>query len=709
MIRALLVLLATLLPASAETARVLSGEHGDFTRLVIELPAGESWTVGRTPGGYAFAANSDAQPAFETGSVWQRIGRTRLTALEVDPETGALQLTLGCDCHIFPFEYQPGIVVLDITPGPAPEASAFEAAFVPPGQTEASPKEKTATASYDWLATAKTATPPAPQPLPLESGGVSLQPLRDQLLEQIARGAADGVVDMELPGKPKLVAGPEGDAPWSNVRLGEEAGLIVTQPNGLIPEPRPDAHCAAPEELDLSTWGGDKPPHDLLAEAHNDLFQEFDVPDDEAVLHSVRLLLYLGFGAEARQTADILGTSADAGPLPLYRSMAFLIDGDSDPQTPFAGMLECEGPAALWAALAHDRLPPGPGVNRDAILQAFQALPPHLKRQLGPGLAEKFLALDDVEAARIIRDGLKRTPEADPAAVALLDAEAELHGGDADSALTHAATAVELDGDQADSLVALVEASFRKLQPMDPTVAEALQALQDETEGTEEGPAVDRAVVLALALSGQTDAAFAQGAQSGGTEADLWRVVEARATDDDFLRHAILPSEILRPGVEADVAIATARRLLDLGFPDAALVWLGPVSPMDAPELRLVAAAAEGARRNTAAAAELLAGLQGAEAEKLRARVAALGDPQTENARAQGMKEAAHPAPRGEGAAPDAEAQAAWIEAAKFAEPSAVDPSTGLLGRGGKTLDASLASRQAIEALLASVPSPSTP
>ena len=36
--RAVVLILAALAtPAMAETARVLSGEHGDFTRLVIEL------------------------------------------------------------------------------------------------------------------------------------------------------------------------------------------------------------------------------------------------------------------------------------------------------------------------------------------------------------------------------------------------------------------------------------------------------------------------------------------------------------------------------------------------------------------------------------------------------------------------------------------------------------------------------------------------
>lgn len=710
MIRVLMLLLATAVPAAAETARVVSGEHGAFTRLVIELPGPLDWTLARTAEGYAFAAEGDAQPTYDLTRVWQRIDRKRLAALATDTVDGPLRLTLGCDCHVFPFEYQPGIVVLDIKPGPAPEASAFEAAFAPSGPKET---DSATGGSYDWLARDEAPAPrPTPSlPLPLPTGNVSLEPLRDELLEQIAQGAAKGIVDMELPATPRETEPADQTTPWANIRIGEEPGIIVTEPNALVEEARPIADCAAPELLEVASWAEGRPPHDLLVAARAGLFGEFDAPDDDAVLNAVRLLLHLGFGAEARQTADILGAEAAPEALPLYRSMARLVDGESDPQTPFADMLGCNGPAALWAALAHDRLPAGPEVNRDAIVQAFQALPPHLRRHLGSGLAERFLALDDTEAVRMIRDAMERAPDADPASVALLDAKAELHEGNADAALVHAETAVALDGDKAENLVALVETHFQKLQPIDPTVVEALVAIKGENEGTEAGPAVARAIVLALALSDQTDAAFAEADRSGGTEADLWRVVQSRAADDDFLRHAVLAADAPTPQADSDVKFATAQRLLALGFPDAALTWLGAVATTDTPELRLLAAKAEMARGDAQATDVLLTGLQGGEADALRARVSVqLGDLQRAGeAFAQlGDAEAAARMIRwsADWSALSPDAPAPWLETAEFAKPAPPDAATGPLGRGSKSVDASLASRSAIEALLDSVPSP---
>ena len=715
MIRKLLALLSIVGPASAETVRVYSGEHGDFTRLVIELPSEADWTVGRTPEGYAFAVSGSTPPDYDLAAVWQRIARTRVAALDIDAATGALKLTLGCDCHLFPFEYQPGVVVLDIKPGPAPQGSAFESAFA--DQPPAAPPlpGDTTVASYNWLSTpseTSTRLPVKTLPLPLPTGEVSLEPIRDALLEQIARGAADGIVDMGrlLPDQ----AAPAKEAvalPWSNIRIGESPGILVSDPDDFAEGARPSAACAADEDLDLTAWGESGSPIDLLSTARSGLFGEFDAADPEAILRSVRLHLYLGFGAEAEQQAGLLDQDSEDGPMALYRSMALLVDGESDPDTPFASMLDCDGAAALWAALARDRLPAGPGVNRDAILRAFLALPPHLRSHLGSPLAEKFLARDDADAVRVIRDAIERTPDADPGAVALLDAESDLHLGDAGAAMVHALEAVALDGNQAEALVALVETHFRQLEPISTDIPDALVALRGQTSGTALAEAVDRALVLSLGLSGQSEAAFLDAAATGAVLVDLWHVVQERAEDDEFLRHAVLSSDTLPPDLDADLDLAIANRLLALGFPDAALVWTGQVLPSDAPDLRLAAAEAELGRRNPPKAVDLLSGLSGTEAATLRAEALL----QLEDLEAAGTSLAAAGQTdaalrtslwQGDWSGLDPSAPEAWRTAADQIEPTLTDASAGLLGRGANAVEASSASRAAIDALLGSVSAP---
>ncbi|OYX24613.1 MAG: hypothetical protein B7Z10_08905 [Rhodobacterales bacterium 32-66-7] len=365
MLRAALLLVALASPALGQTARVISGEHDDFTRLVVELPAADGWTVGRTAMGYAFATAADTPPAYDLSTVWERIPRTRLQGLRADPDSGALLLTVACACHVFPFEYRPGVIVLDIKDGPAPAGSVFETAFA--ALPEVDPLAPGFQPSgYDWIDLARTAPDAGesdPVTLPLATGSVSLDPLRDELLEQISRGATEGVVDMELPGRPADVPAHDGgDLPWARIRIGELPGLAIRDPDakeGTLP---PDGLTCAPDDvLALAEWGADRPALELLVEARADLYGEFDALDVKAVLRAVRLHLYLGFGAEAGQYADLLTGETLSGEeeaaLNLYRSMARLIDGETDPETPFATMLGCDGPAAFWAALAHDQLP----------------------------------------------------------------------------------------------------------------------------------------------------------------------------------------------------------------------------------------------------------------------------------------------------------------------------------------------------------------
>lgn len=716
MIRFLAAIFLFASPAMAEPARVISGEHADFTRLVVELPAGADWTVGRTPMGYAFARNTAVQPVYDLSRVWQRIPKTRLQTIRADPETGILQLTLACACHVLPFEYRPGMVVLDIKNGPAPEGSAFERPFADLGRDSFGPPAATSPpTAYVWLKTARQsaglATPYLPTSLP-DSGSISLDPLRMKLLEQISRGAAGGVVDMQLPGKPQKVNATDLiDLTGARISIGEMPGLRVTDPKAAPETLLPDGSLCLPDSLmALPDWGANRPALDLLTEARSDLYGEFDTVDPAAVLKAIRLHLYLGFGAEAAQYGALLEGQDQPTELVVYLSMARLIEGSQDPETPFAAMLSCEGPAALWAAIAHARLPQGRAVNADAIVRNFLALPPHLRGLLGPALAEKLLERGDFDAARMIRDALARTPEIQVGVVALMDASAELRANRPEAARAHASVAIAEDARKVEGLVALVEAHFQKSDPLSPDIADSLRAFQREAGGNAAPIAQKRAFVLALALSGQTDEAFSTAATLDVETGDLWKVAQRLANDDAFLRHAVLSGNGSAPKVRPEVRYSVSARLLDLGFVDAALVWLGRVEPNDASADRRLAARAELVRGDARRVLALLAGLSDPEDDILRAtalvQLGALA-PARQAYEAAGKSDESRRllAWERDWAGLQAEGSATWSDAAAVALPvSPVD--AGLLARGAALLDDSAAARAAVDALLSSVDSP---
>jgi len=715
MIRSLALLVLLSAPATAETARVYSGEHEDFTRLVIELPGGGDWTVGKTPTGYTFASGAETQPVFDLSEVWNRIPRTRLQALRADPETGSLQLTLACQCHVFPFEYRAGVIVLDIKPGPAPAQSVFEQPFDTSGPVAVPyPPPEVAAATYDWLDLTRNTSPwvPKASDLPLDTGGVSLDPLRAELLEEISRAATRGVIDMVLPGKPpEVVAVKNEELPWTQIRIGVPDDPRVSGTDAAKGDLTPNGEACAPDEqFAFSDWGAGRLPREIIVEARTGLFGEFDVVDPDAVLDAVRLHLFLGFGAEAAQYASLLPDDDRPEEHESLLSLARLVDGDPDQKSPFLGMLVCDGAAALWGVLAHTRLPPGQDVNTDAVVRTFLALPSHLRVSLGPPLVEKLLEHEEPEAARMIRNAVERTPETPAETVDLLDVSAELHAGRPDTAFDHAEAAMDKGGSGLDEMMALVEAHFHRAEPLSPEVATSLQAFEKEVGDPASRAELMRALALSQVLSGQTDAGFATAEQHGVEVSDLFQVAFLLAGDDAFLRHAVRPGGSEAIDVTPEVELDVAGRLLDLGFGDAALMWIDPVGPDDSADRRRVAAEAEFARGDARRAITLLVGLDEPEDESLRARalvqLGALGEARTAFLAA-GLPDEAQRLTTWEGDWQELQAEDAplWSAAAAVLTPD-LPQDVGPLARGAALLEDAATVRVAMNALLSGLASP---
>ena len=111
--------------AQAEIIRVESGDHPGFTRLVLNMPPGRDWQLGRQGENYAIDSG-DPTDSFDISSVFDLIGRQRLASLDSTSQSGQLKLTLACTCHAIAFRWQTNWVVVDIVDGPAAIGSAFE-------------------------------------------------------------------------------------------------------------------------------------------------------------------------------------------------------------------------------------------------------------------------------------------------------------------------------------------------------------------------------------------------------------------------------------------------------------------------------------------------------------------------------------------------------------------------------------------------------
>lgn len=579
-------LLAVLLlsgPAAAQVVRVISGDHPTFTRLVLSFDSAPDWQLGRSTDGYALRL-SGAQPRYDLSDIFRRITRDRLAAVWADPGDGRLRLRVACACHALPFELRPGVLVIDIRDGPPPPGSSFETAFdgatLPPLAAAPRPRPRARAdigpIPFDWTAQITPSLgdlplPPPALPAPAEAA------LREELLQGLSRGMAEGLVDpvSRLP-TPVAPPSPHRTPAEGNLRFGDPLDTRT----GLVPPQQVAADgqaCLDDSRLDLAAWGDSQPAATQLSSSLSGLLEEFDRPDPVAVQRAVRLHLHLGFGAEAR--ALLQAFPIDGPDTRFLASLGRLVDGEADPEGPFRGMAGCDGAAALWALLADPALPPRLS-RAPAVLRSFSVLPAPLRRHLGPGLAERFLAAGDAATAAALQDSFLRIPgPPDPRATVTEARITAALGASPQAAELLQEPAADPGPAQPLALVALVDLHAADGRALDPAVETALAAFLPQFSGTEDEAALRRAHLLALALTDQFDAAFAALPDSPEAAPDLWRLL-ALGPDSALLLHAIGAEPSAVPPAQRD---SIAARLLNLGFPEEAQRWAGTPGPLALP------------------------------------------------------------------------------------------------------------------------------
>ncbi|MFN3971547.1 MAG: hypothetical protein ACK4L4_09255 [Gemmobacter sp.] len=649
----LLLWLVLGLPGLAQTVSVKSGEHEGFTRLVLSLPQPAPWRLWRTEDGYALGLEG-AMPRFDLTEVFRLIPRTRLAAIWADPASGQLRLGLACRCHALAFEFRRGIVVIDLRDGPPPAGSPFEAGpdgavaalpatrpVIRPQRRPASLATPTDAAGYDWRPTAMqaaTVTIPLPfGPAPALPGMAATdtalrtaEDWRDRLLAEIARGAARGVVEMTMPRTPDK--GPRASPAPPQMRIGNAPVMTRGSDEDGSGRMTGDGRACLPDAvLAIADWGDPQPVARAIGPRTRAVLVEFDQPDPAAVLDAARYLLHIGFGAEARQMLDFAGTDLPGGAL--LRGMSHILDGDAPPpgDAVFDGMLDCDSAAALWSVLA---LPTSRGAGRAreaAVVSAFSALPLHLRRHLGPKLADRLMAEGKMGGARALRDAILRAPGDAGAAVQLMSLDLDAATGlpAPDRALAELRAATGVTGLQA--TIRSLDREVAAARAPDAALVTTAEAMLREFGGLEEARALARSLAPAQALAGDFPRALALASGDAATEARVWTIMAETGSPAAVLAHALRRPGDLPDGLSPEADRAVAARLIAMGFPDEAMSWINPArrsDGADATEDLLLRAEALLLARDGRGALRTVAGLDSPAAQLLRDRaILALGAP----------------------------------------------------------------------------------
>jgi hypothetical protein len=498
------------LPASAQQARIRTGEHRDFTRLVVMLPAPADWSLRQTETGYDLTVD-EGKPQFDLTGAFARIDRTRIRKLGTRP--GILHINDGdpCECRAEAFEFRPGIVVVDFRDGKpeAPPATSMLPTILPTGKT-----------------------------LPA-TGGAFAGPVmpdvpRNDLVLQFARSIATD----------------------RNLSLGSAEGEAEAAAASALPKNDP---CRIGDDLNIASWTpSDGDLASGIASARSDLMDTRDDLDTDAAMTLARRYIAAGFGAEALQILGLVGE--DEGQAAMLGTVARLIDAPGIAEPRLNGMETCRSPVALWAVLARDHLRLAEPIAAADIIITFLQLPPNLKMEVFPELVSRLSEAGyEAEIARLRNDMDRLLASAETGsryrnAADLLAPPASLR--------TPREAAIRAK-DTLDRLAAGQQVSTGAVDDLD--------ALLHQTRRPEDREALLRALALAKANAGQFETALKLSEATPGLRAEVIAVLSRRGSDNDLLLHVRRSDAAQIEDTETSAQLA--RRFRALGFGDEARFW----------------------------------------------------------------------------------------------------------------------------------------
>ena len=549
----------------ARPVRVTSGEHPNFSRLVLYFRDAGAWEFGTVEGGYEFrAAQKDA--TYDLRRAFEFIPRDRIMSLR-DLGEGRLFLQVECRCYGDAFSLDTGQVVLDIFDGDAPpSASEFNQPLTM--QTSRGDGEPAANSSYSplpqarkrlpvvlpdasgttWLAelaqprdrqvveTAPQAPPPIAEPvLPLVIDAVSAEGKPDRvaeteelLVEQIGRAASQGLLEPDLadlsrviematppPSLPDPAAqdaaleGTDADiSPQTHVRI--QNVYERSMPGSDFSRAVTSEGLSCPDDalFDITQWG--EPPTNgvRIGYYRSRLLAEFDKPTQEATIALAQYYIYLTFGSEADA---VLATFApESGRVKNLRMMAEIVDNlVSDEGDAWARFQECSGSAPMWAILAQEDVSPDHDLNEAAVYSAFSALPIHLRQRFGPALAERLVASGRIELATRLRDAVQRGTLEPTPATTYLDAQISMAEEDSDGALRELDDVISSrSGNVVQALIDML--GYKLAHDISPNERdiELAASFAFENQGTDTGWTLRRLEILSLAQISRFTEAF---------------------------------------------------------------------------------------------------------------------------------------------------------------------------------------------------------
>jgi len=638
-------------PSFAQTIVVRSGEHENFSRLVLTLPRKVGWTIVESNRSFSLKVDTPSV-LFDFSKVFERIPRKRITEISQEGVGSDLVFSLACDCSVTSFTDNANLVVIDIKDweDPAEQRQPTNGSTInqttyrfPRPAMQQMPISTKSTILPTIIGQviennpAVAMKPATPRQTKRSYSNINVS--EERLLAQIERASDQGLLDLTespIPTGQKEQRKPElkilVEAPEESLPLSLSVTTVIDRDLAagvaLLDRSSSESFCTDPKFVAVASWGRGGNYADEVSQLRSQLYGEFDKLQLETAVDLARLYLFFGFGAEARQVIELSRKSNTE--IQVLLALAEVLDsGETVIENPFAGQQACKGDVALWSLLSEHSV--ATNVNNDAVLQSFSRFPPHLRERLGPGLSRMYVEAGDAQMANSI---LRTTRRSGGEIVSGFDfAEASVAELNEDTEMEEIKLMNSVgEGNEYSpkALTELIENMYQSRKALAPDLPDLVTAYATEYRGTDLEGELIRTQVVALALVGRFKEAFAAQEELQKLDSEienhtaltsLLTLMSERADDVTFLRYAIDSKTGGSEYVSAQLGEQMAGKLLGLGFPDEAEMWLKKSGDsLNNKKRRMMQAEIEVARKQPYRALVELVGLSEPGANRLRAK-----------------------------------------------------------------------------------------
>lgn len=653
----LIALFVVVKSVAAQPITVRAGEHADFTRLVMQLPDDATWEFSPEYGKVLLSFEGLAD-GFDLSGTFDVVPRTRL--VDATSEGNQLVLELACECPVTTFTEQGNYLVIDVQDGPPLELAEAPIAGLPQKTNRSLPVSDFRYGDLLWNSEVEEPTIAGTLDEPELNMEEEFEANRNReifletqrnLLSAFGEAIAQGVVDAEFPPQRDPIADTSVDGnsvevyDSSSAQAHEQSEnsqhIKITTSEDIPPFHQAEANenlnssaaqCIDPSRVDLSAWGTDEGYDRQISRSNSAIFDELGQLDEREALSRVKLLLFFGFGAEALQILETIPQI-----LELYPELVDLAQIMERGYAPNPRILhqfsDCPTDVALWAILAGKEISGESPADRNAALRALKKLPPHLREFIGTALADRFFTAGNQESAKIATRTSELSKKPDEVSSNLVTAKLPAQSGNIDSSkelLSEVIAANDTSSPQA--LIDLIDLHVMQNERVPTELALLVEAFTVEYRGSNDGEELQKTHVLSSAGSGQFDKVLEEisSLTQELTERESAKVFDyvvtmltKNSSDIEFAEYLIDHREIIGAPLSETTVVLASARLLQLGFPEAAL-QLFELNPAAYPSRnrQILSAEADIALGNAGKAILSIANLGGPDVELLRANAA---------------------------------------------------------------------------------------